>query len=119
MSPAQCHIEQSRNTLLFANCAKNVVTNAQVNAVMSDKVLVKHLQRELARLETELKLPGSASCSTHAELLREKDELIKQVLLLSVSSFAFIHAWSFSLVHFQHCILFNDLLNGIFSWKNS
>ncbi|KAK8461117.1 hypothetical protein SEVIR_2G449800v4 [Setaria viridis] len=79
MSPAQCHIEQSRNTLLFANCAKNVVTNAQVNAVMSDKVLVKHLQRELARLENELKSPGSASCSTHAEVLREKDELIKQL----------------------------------------
>ncbi|CAN6206509.1 unnamed protein product [Urochloa humidicola] len=79
MSPAQCHIEQSRNTLLFANCAKNVVTNAQVNMVMSDKVLVKHLQRELARLENELKFPGSASCSTHAEVLREKDELIKQL----------------------------------------
>ncbi|XP_025800427.1 kinesin-like protein KIN-7J [Panicum hallii] len=79
MSPAQCHIEQSRNTLLFANCAKNVVTNAKVNVVMSDKVLVKHLQRELARLENELKLPGSVSCSTHAEILREKDELIKQL----------------------------------------
>ncbi|CAN6200321.1 unnamed protein product [Urochloa humidicola] len=79
MSPAQCHIEQSRNTLLFANCAKNVVTNAQVNMVMSDKVLVKHLQRELARLENELKFPGSASCSTHSEVLREKDELIKQL----------------------------------------
>ncbi|CAN6169288.1 unnamed protein product [Urochloa humidicola] len=79
MSPAQCHIEQSRNTLLFANCAKNVVTNAQVNVVMSDKVLVKHLQKELARLENELKFPGSASCSTHAEVLREKDELIKQL----------------------------------------
>ncbi|KAL6846720.1 hypothetical protein ACP4OV_024168 [Aristida adscensionis] len=79
MSPAQCHIEQSRNTLLFANCAKNVATDAQVNVVMSDKALVKHLQRELARLENELKFPGSASCSTHAEALREKDELIKQL----------------------------------------
>ncbi|KAF8749336.1 hypothetical protein HU200_012665 [Digitaria exilis] len=79
MSPAHCHLEQSRNTLLFANCAKNVATNAQVNVVMSDKVLVKHLQRELARLENELKLPGSASCRTHDEVLREKDELIKQL----------------------------------------
>ncbi|KAL6601703.1 hypothetical protein ACP70R_044923 [Stipagrostis hirtigluma subsp. patula] len=79
MSPANCHIEQSRNTLLFANCAKNVVTDAQVNVVMSDKALVKHLQRELTRLENELKFPGSASCSTHAEALREKDELIKQL----------------------------------------
>jgi centromeric protein E len=79
MSPAHCHIEQSRNTLLFANCAKDVVTDAQVNVVMSDKALVKHLQRELARLENELKFPGSASCSNHAEALRDKDELIKQV----------------------------------------
>lgn len=79
MSPAHCHIEQSRNTLLFANCAKNVVTNAQVNVVMSDKALVKHLQRELAKLENELKLPGAASCSTHDEVLKEKDDQIKKL----------------------------------------
>ncbi|BAF25648.2 kinesin-like protein KIN-7J [Oryza sativa Japonica Group] len=79
MSPAHCHIEQSRNTLLFANCAKDVVTNAQVNVVMSDKALVKHLQREIARLENELKFPASASCTSHAEILREKDELIKNL----------------------------------------
>ncbi|ONM23040.1 Kinesin-like protein KIN-7G [Zea mays] len=79
MSPAHCHIEQSRNTLLFANCAKNVVTDAKVNVVMSDKVLVKHLQREIARLENELKFHGSAYTSNHADALREKDELIKQL----------------------------------------
>ncbi|KAF0898312.1 hypothetical protein E2562_007164 [Oryza meyeriana var. granulata] len=79
MSPAHSHIEQSRNTLLFATCAKEVVTNAQVNVVMSDKALVKHLQRELARLESEMKFPGSASCSTHTEALREKDAQIKKL----------------------------------------
>ncbi|KAL5232280.1 hypothetical protein ABZP36_031056 [Zizania latifolia] len=79
MSPAHSHIEQSRNTLLFATCAKEVVTNAQVNVVMSDKALVKHLQRELARLESEMKFPGSASCTTHAEALREKDAQIKKL----------------------------------------
>ncbi|XP_006659658.1 kinesin-like protein KIN-7H isoform X2 [Oryza brachyantha] len=79
MSPARSHIEQSRNTLLFATCAKEVVTNAQVNVVMSDKALVKHLQRELARLESEMKFPGSASCTTHAEALREKDTQIKKL----------------------------------------
>ena len=100
MSPAQCHIEQSRNTLLFANCAKNVVTNAQVNVVMSDKVLVKHLQRELARLENELKLPGSVSCSAHAEILREKDELIKQVLLL----FALIYLFMIIVLLYSLCV---------------
>ncbi|XP_062191762.1 kinesin-like protein KIN-7H isoform X2 [Phragmites australis] len=79
MSPAHTHIEQSRNTLLFATCAKEVVTNAQVNVVMSDKALVKHLQRELARLENEMKFPESASCISHAEALREKDAQIKKL----------------------------------------
>ena len=79
MSPAHTYIEQSRNTLLFATCAKEIITNAHVNVVMSDKALVKHLQRELARLENELKFPGSASCTTHTEALREKDAQIKKV----------------------------------------
>ncbi|WVZ91783.1 hypothetical protein U9M48_037909 [Paspalum notatum var. saurae] len=79
MSPAHTHMEQSRNTLLFATCAKEVVTNAQVNVVMSDKALVKHLQRELARLENELKFPGSVSCTTHTEALREKDAQITKL----------------------------------------
>uniref|UniRef100_A0ACD5ZNR4 Uncharacterized protein n=1 Tax=Avena sativa TaxID=4498 RepID=A0ACD5ZNR4_AVESA len=79
MSPAHTHIEQSRNTLLFATCAKEVVTNAKVNVVMSDKALLKHLQRELARLENELKVPESASCTSHDEALREKDAQIKKL----------------------------------------
>jgi centromeric protein E len=83
MSPAHTHIEQSRNTLLFATCAKEVVTNAKVNVVMSDKALLKHLQRELARLENELKVPEPASCTSHAEALREKDAQIKKVVSLS------------------------------------
>ncbi|XP_066367974.1 kinesin-like protein KIN-7F [Miscanthus floridulus] len=61
MSPARSHMEQSRNTSMFASCAKEVVTNAQVNVVMSDKALVKHLQKELARLESELRCPTSYS----------------------------------------------------------
>uniref|UniRef100_A0A0E0LXN6 Kinesin motor domain-containing protein n=2 Tax=Oryza punctata TaxID=4537 RepID=A0A0E0LXN6_ORYPU len=79
MSPARSHIEQSRNTLLFATCAKEVVTNAQVNVVMSDKALVKHLQRELERLQSEIKFPAPASCTTHTEALREKDAQIKKL----------------------------------------
>uniref|UniRef100_A0A6N2KRS8 Kinesin motor domain-containing protein n=1 Tax=Salix viminalis TaxID=40686 RepID=A0A6N2KRS8_SALVM len=50
--PCRSHVEQSRNTLLFASCAKEVTTNAQVNLVMSDKTLVKKLQKEVARLES-------------------------------------------------------------------
>lgn len=81
MSPARSHVEQSRNTLLFASCAKEVTTNAQVNVVMSDKALVKQLQRELARLENELKNAGTASISfDSAALLREKDLEIEKVM---------------------------------------
>ncbi|VAH49999.1 unnamed protein product [Triticum turgidum subsp. durum] len=77
MSPARSYMEQSRNTLLFASCAKEVVTNAQVNVVMSDKALVKHLQRELARLESELRCP--ASYSSLEALVKEKDNHIRKM----------------------------------------
>ncbi|XP_047324948.1 kinesin-like protein KIN-7E [Impatiens glandulifera] len=74
LCPARSHVEQTRNALLFASCAKEVTTNAQVNVVMSDKALVKHLQKELARLENELRAPPTPSstcnCSTS---LRKKD----------------------------------------------
>ncbi|XP_059654068.1 kinesin-like protein KIN-7E isoform X2 [Cornus florida] len=79
LSPARSHAEQSRNTLLFASCAKEVTTNAQVNVVMSDKALVKHLQRELARLENELKTPVPTSTCDYPTLLRKKDLLIEKL----------------------------------------
>ncbi|XP_031287248.1 kinesin-like protein KIN-7E isoform X2 [Pistacia vera] len=80
MSPARSQIEQSRNTLLFASCAKEVATNAQVNVVMSDKALVKQLQRELARLESEMKSLGSTSGTyDSATLLKEKELIIEQM----------------------------------------
>lgn len=80
MSPARSHVEQSRNTLLFASCAKEVSTNAQVNTIMSDKALVKHLQRELDRLENELKSPQSNHISPDTNaLLRDKDHQIEKV----------------------------------------
>ncbi|CAN8277003.1 unnamed protein product [Cochlearia groenlandica] len=79
MSPARSHVEQSRNTLLFATCAKEVTTNAQVNLVVSEKALVKQLQQELARMENELKNFGSNSSSAGEEfylMLKEKEEVI-------------------------------------------
>jgi centromeric protein E len=39
MSPAQTHVEQSRNTLFFATCAKEVTNNAKVNMVRSVTVM--------------------------------------------------------------------------------
>ncbi|KAI0514286.1 hypothetical protein KFK09_010321 [Dendrobium nobile] len=86
MSPARSHIEQTRNTLLFASCAKEVATSARVNVVMSDKALVKHLQRELARLEDELRYVGSIHKATNTDELKVKDEQIvkmgKEIKLL-------------------------------------
>ncbi|XP_051139222.1 kinesin-like protein KIN-7H [Andrographis paniculata] len=80
MSPAQSLVEQSRNTLHFASCAKQVSTNAQVNVVVSEKALVKQLQKELARLENELRglTSRSASCGP-ASALKEKEELIEKM----------------------------------------
>ncbi|KAK4487433.1 hypothetical protein RD792_005932 [Penstemon davidsonii] len=80
MSPAHSHLEQSRNTLLFASCAKQVSTNAQVNVVMSEKALVKQLQRELARLENELRNLSSLSASSNSKsALKEKELLIEKM----------------------------------------
>ncbi|KAL6274056.1 hypothetical protein ACE6H2_024748 [Prunus campanulata] len=80
MSPAHSHVEQSRNTLLFASCAKEVTTNAQVNVVMSDKALVKHLQRELTRLENELRGSGPKTVPADSStLVREKDHQIEKL----------------------------------------
>ncbi|KAG5247901.1 kinesin protein [Salix suchowensis] len=80
LSPARSHVEQSRNTLLFACCAKEVTTKAQVNVVMSDKALVKHLQKEVARLESELRSPTPASSTCdYVSLLRKRDLQIQKM----------------------------------------
>ncbi|KAK3160932.1 hypothetical protein QOZ80_1BG0068500 [Eleusine coracana subsp. coracana] len=77
MSPALTHVEQSRNTLFFATCAKEVTNTAKVNMVVSDKQLVKHLQTEVARLEAELRTPDHVS-STDI-LIMERDRKIRQM----------------------------------------
>ncbi|KAL5220833.1 hypothetical protein ABZP36_025546 [Zizania latifolia] len=77
MSPALTHVEQSRNTLFFATCAKEVTNTAKVNMVVSDKQLVKHLQGEVARLEAELRTPDRASSSDI--IIMERDRKIRQM----------------------------------------
>ncbi|KAL0282581.1 UNVERIFIED_CONTAM: Kinesin-like protein KIN-7G [Sesamum angustifolium] len=80
MSPAHSHVEQSRNTLIFASCAKEVTTTAQVNVVMSDKPLIKHLQKELARLESELRSSQfNFRPSNYPAILRERDSQIEKL----------------------------------------
>ncbi|GAA0143056.1 hypothetical protein LIER_03827 [Lithospermum erythrorhizon] len=70
LSPASSHVEQTRNTLFFASRAKEVTNNAQVNMVVSYKQLVKHLQKEVARLEAELRTPDPSI---------DKDLMIQQM----------------------------------------
>ncbi|KAK4430656.1 Kinesin-like protein KIN-7F [Sesamum alatum] len=80
ISPARSHAEQSRNTLLFASCVKEVTTNAHVNVVMSDKALIKHLQKELARLESELRSSQfNVAPLNYPAILREKDYQIEKL----------------------------------------
>ncbi|KAI4380828.1 hypothetical protein MLD38_006973 [Melastoma candidum] len=73
MSPALSHVEQSKNTLSFANSAKEVTNTAQVNMFVAERKLMKHLQKEVARLEAELRSPDLSSSSCLKTLLREKD----------------------------------------------
>ncbi|MED6217979.1 hypothetical protein PIB30_022735 [Stylosanthes scabra] len=78
ISPSLSHVEQTKNTLTFATSAKEVVNNACVNMVVSDKTLVRQLQKEVARLEGEIRSPElSSSCLR--SLLAEKDLKIKQM----------------------------------------
>lgn len=65
---------------MFACCAREVTTKAQVNIVMSDKALVKHLQKEVTRLESELKSTGPvAAPDDYSAVLRKKDQQIQKV----------------------------------------
>ncbi|KAF7067769.1 hypothetical protein CFC21_073612 [Triticum aestivum] len=77
MSPALTYVEQSRNTLFFATCAKEVTNTAKVNMVISDKQLVKQLQMEVARLQAGQRTADHASPSEI--LIMEKDSKIRQM----------------------------------------
>ncbi|CAN1241586.1 Kinesin-like protein NACK1 [Linum perenne] len=78
LSPALTHVEQSRNTLYFATRAKEVTNSAKVNMVVSDKQLVKHLQKEVARLEAERRTPEP---STEKDLKIQQTQLSKYMQL--------------------------------------
>ncbi|KAI5674155.1 hypothetical protein M9H77_14519 [Catharanthus roseus] len=79
MSPALSHVEQSRNTLSFATSAKEVTNNAQVNVVVAEKQLLKHLQQEVVRLEAELQNPEPSGSLSLRSLLVEKELKIQQL----------------------------------------
>ncbi|KAF2533946.1 hypothetical protein F2Q70_00033620 [Brassica cretica] len=75
LSPARSHVELTKNTLSFASCAKEVTTKAHINVVMSDKALLKQLQCELARLETELRnATSNCDCAMKKDIQMRKME---------------------------------------------
>jgi hypothetical protein len=58
----------------------NATPYSGTQQVVSDKVLVKQLQKEVARLEAELKLPeGGMESSSSEALLQAKDLQIQKV----------------------------------------
>lgn len=61
-----------------------MATNAQVNVVMSDKILVKQLQKELTRMESELR-----NFTPNTALLKERELQIEQVRGDSIKWFTF------------------------------
>lgn len=94
-----------------------MTTKAQVNVVMSDKALVKHLQKELARLESELRTPGPASSTfDYAALLRKKDLQIEKVWIF-LSEFVKKCQFVALQVHSQHGRVNNTLFIGLCRWR--
>ncbi|KAL5149304.1 Kinesin-like protein KIN-7B [Glycine soja] len=79
ISPSLSHVEQTRNTLAFATSAKEVINTARVNMVVSNKTLVRQLQKEVARLEGELRSPDLSVNSCLRSLLAEKELKIQQM----------------------------------------
>lgn len=53
LSPASSHVEQSRNTLLFASRAKEVTNNAQVNMVFST-ILINRILKNIVQQRRDL-----------------------------------------------------------------
>ena len=53
--------------------------------IISDKRLVKHLQKEVARLEAKLQSPEPSSASWLKSLLMEKELKIQEVYIIHVS----------------------------------
>nr|AMS24222.1 kinesin 7-IIa protein [Marsilea vestita] len=79
MSLSNRHFEQTRNTLFFASCAKEVTTRAQVNVVISDKDLIKQLKKEVALLEAQLRRSSVSSQNSVDSMLMEKDLQIRKM----------------------------------------
>ncbi|GJP55552.1 hypothetical protein CLOM_g14510 [Closterium sp. NIES-68] len=79
ISAGRTHLEQTRNTLAFALRAKEVTNSACVNVVVTDRALVEQLQREVARLEGEMRLrPSREQFHEQAVRMQQLEEQLSQ-----------------------------------------
>jgi centromeric protein E len=61
MTPAECHADESHNTLRFATRAKNIKNKAVINNVLTDAALLKRQEKEIAQLKRKLHATGCAT----------------------------------------------------------
>ncbi|GJX45869.1 hypothetical protein Tco_0262545 [Tanacetum coccineum] len=66
----------------YCESTPEVTTNAQVDVVMFDKALVKHLHKEMAGFENELRMPAPLDYSA---LLKKKDQQLDKILGLALA----------------------------------
>lgn len=57
-TPSELYLEETRSTLQFAQRAKLVKTNAQVNEVLDERSMIRRLQKELAEAKRQYSGPG-------------------------------------------------------------
>jgi centromeric protein E len=87
ITPADRYLDETRSTLQFASRAKLVKTNAKVNEVVDDAVMIKRYIKELEDVKEKLRvLEAAASAAMNGgqqeELMRiveEKNEYLKVI----------------------------------------
>lgn len=72
--------------------------------VVTEKQLVKHLQKEVARLNAELQSPEPTTLHVRS-LLMEKDRKIQQVLMLDIG----VKAW----ITQTHCYIYASVTRSL------
>ncbi|GMH33126.1 hypothetical protein BSKO_00960 [Bryopsis sp. KO-2023] len=87
ITPAECHVEESSNTLRFACRAKKVVNSCTLNEVLSDAALMKRQAKEIEQLKKRLQDSGMTDVEEQigklrAELLRSEHD--KELMLFKL-----------------------------------
>lgn len=75
---APTYLDETKNTIQFAMRAKNVKNKPIKNEIMSDKAMIKRLQREIASLQEQLNMEKNNKKKGSEELERIMDEIRKR-----------------------------------------